>query len=137
MDTTNLDIDTTNIVLLDEINKNTTKFKMPRWWFETSVKVIAPVCLVLLFSWQIYVLAKDGFRYDDKHYNLAAEIIAGWVVTALVFASGFIIKLIVHKTKQGQTILELEKAEPTWDEITDNEIADDNSNTDTVEIEEA
>ena len=102
--------------VLDEINKNTNKFKMPRWWFETSVRFIAPICLTILFVWQIVQLSKSDFRYD-KSYNLAAEIIAGWTVTILVFASGFIIKLILNKTERGKTILELEKNEPTWDTV--------------------
>ncbi len=106
--------------VLDEINKNTNKFKMPKWWFITSVKIIAPICLTFLFVWQFVELGKNGFRYNED-YNLIAEIIAGWVVTVLIFASGFIIKLILHKTKRGQEILELEKNEPSWDEIIDEE----------------
>ncbi|MCR5350403.1 MAG: sodium-dependent transporter [Acholeplasmatales bacterium] len=119
--------------VLDEINKNTTKFKMPRWWFETSIRIIAPICLTFLFIWQFVVLCKNGFRYD-KNYNLAAEIIAGWVVTALVFASGFIVRIILHKTKKGQTILELEAQEPSWDEIDEvNELADENQSIPEIE----
>ena len=69
---------------------------------------------------QFVTLIKNGFRYDTS-YHLAAEIIAGWVVTILVFSSGFIIKLICKKTKRGQQILEEEKYEPSWDEIPDDD----------------
>ena len=104
--------------VLDEINKNTNKFKMPKWWFYASIKVIAPLCLAFLFVWQLVALIQNGFRYNTD-YNLAAEIIGGWVVTVLIFASGFIVKLICKKTKRGQEILEIEKNEPSWDEIDD------------------
>lgn len=104
--------------VLKEINKNTNKFKMPKWWFYSSIKVLAPLSLTFLVVWQIISLCKNGFRYD-KSYDLAAEIIAGWVVTALVFASGFIIMLIMKKTKKGQEISKLEENEPSWDDIKD------------------
>ena len=104
--------------VLEEINKNTEKFKMPRWWFETSVRIVAPLVLVFLFVWQMTQLAKKDFRYDTD-YNLAAEIIAGWLVTILVFASGFIVKLIMNKTKYGQEVKKLEDLEPEWDDIND------------------
>lgn len=106
--------------VLEEINKNTNKFKMPSWWFITSVKILAPLALTFLIVMQFVSLFKNGFRYDTS-YHIAAEIIAGWVVTILVFASGFIIKLICKKTNKGKEILEEEKNEPTWDEISDDE----------------
>lgn len=104
--------------VLDEINKNTNKVRMPGWWFVASIKVIAPVCLTFLLVWQLVALGKNGFRYN-KDYNLAAELIAGWLVTILIFASGFIVMLIVKKTKRGQEIKALDDAEPSWDEIED------------------
>ena len=104
--------------VLDEINKDTDKFKMPRWWFETSIKFLAPLALIFLFVWQFIVLIRNGFRYDTN-YNLAAEIIAGWLVTALIFASGFIINLIMKKTSRGIELSKQEELEPSWDEIKD------------------
>lgn len=104
--------------VLLEINKNTGKFKMPRWWFETSVRFIAPAALTFLLVWQIIGLAKNGFRYNTD-YSLAAEVIAGWVVTLLVFVSGFIVLLIMKKTKKGKELTLQEALEPTWDEIKD------------------
>ena len=106
--------------VLDEINKNTNKFKMPKWWFIISIKILVPLALLFLLVMQFVTLIKNGFRYDTS-YHLAAEIIAGWVVTILVFSSGFIIKLICKKTKRGQQILEEEKYEPSWDEIPDDD----------------
>ncbi|MCR5705611.1 MAG: sodium-dependent transporter [Acholeplasmatales bacterium] len=104
--------------VLTEINKNTKKFKMPKWWFNISIKFIAPAALTFLFIWQFVVLIQNGFRYNTD-YNLAAEIIAGWVVTILVFASGFIIKLIMKRTKRGIMIQEMEKTELTWNDMAD------------------
>ncbi len=106
--------------VLDEINKNTNKFKMPKWWFITSIKILAPIALAFLFVWQFVGLIKNGFRYDTS-YHVAAEIVAGWLVTILIFASGFIVKFICKKTKRGRQILEDEKNEPSWDEIKDEE----------------
>lgn len=108
--------------VLEEVNKNTSKFKMPKWWFITSIKILAPLALATFFVWQFVDLCKNGFRYNDS-YSVAAEIIAGWVVMALVFASGFIAKLICKKTKKGQEIEAIEASEPSWDEIDDEKIA--------------
>ena len=102
--------------VLNEINKNTNKFKMPRWWFETSIKFLAPLALAFLLVWQIIVLIKNGFRYNTD-YNLAAEIIAGWLVTVLVFSSGFFINLYMKKSKRGIDLSKDEDNEPTWDEL--------------------
>ena len=108
--------------VLEEVNKNTSKFKMPKWWFITSIKILAPLALATFFVWQFVDLCKSGFRYNDS-YSVAAEIIAGWVVMVLVFASGFIVKLVCKKTKKGQEIETIEASEPSWDEIDDEKIA--------------
>ena len=108
--------------VLEEVNKNTSKFKMPKWWFITSIKILAPLALATFFVWQFVDLCKSGFRYNDS-YSVAAEIIAGWVVMVLVFASGFIVKLVCKKTKKGQEIEAIEASEPSWDEIDDEKIA--------------
>ena len=102
--------------VLNEINKNTNKFKMPSWWFLTSIKILAPLALAFLLGWQVKGLIDKGFRYD-KSYDIAAEIIAGWLVTVLVFASGFIIKLVVKKVKNSAEIAEDEANELSWDDI--------------------
>lgn len=100
-------------LVLKEINKNSKKFKMPSWYFEASIKFISPILLAALFIWQLVALINNGFRYD-KSYGLYAEIIGGWLIVVLVFASGFIIDLICKKTKWGRKILLEEKKEKTW-----------------------
>ena len=83
-----------------QINRNTKKFKMPRIWIRLAIRYIAPATLLILFVWNLYVLfVQKGGHYG---YALWAECLAGWLVSALVFASGFILKLIVrHKKKHG------------------------------------
>ena len=86
--------------VLQQVNRNTTGFKMPRFWFRASVRFIAPLTLAGLFVWNLYNL----FAVQGGHYGYAlwAEVIGGWVVSALVFSSGFIIRLVVnHKKKHG------------------------------------
>ena len=109
--------------ILTEINKNTNKFKMPKWWFNTSIKFIAPAALAFLFVWQFVALIQNGFRYN-KDYNLAAEIIAGWLVTILVFVSGFIVNLIMKRTKRGIMIQDIEATELTWNDMSDDTYPD-------------
>ena len=71
---------------------------MPRFWIRASIRYIAPATLLVLFVWNLYVL----FVQKDGHYGYAfwAECVAGWLVSALVFASGFILKLVVHNRKK-------------------------------------
>lgn len=96
--------------VLKQINRNTKKFKMPSLWFSISVRYIAPISLAILFVWNIYDLfVKRNGRYG---YALWAEFIAGWLISALVFVSGFIMKLIIsNKKKNG-----FEEAEVVWEE---------------------
>ncbi len=49
--------------VLDEINRNTMSFKMPKAWFYPSIKVIIPIVLSLLFIWNIVSLFKGGGIY--------------------------------------------------------------------------
>ncbi len=85
-----------------EINRNTNKFKVPFWWFASSVKVISPLLLIGLFVWNIVGLfVTKGGTYNPD-YPMWAQIAAGWAVSFFVFISGFIIKLVVkHKKKSG------------------------------------
>ncbi len=88
--------------VLDQINRNTNKFKMPALWFQISIKVISPLALTILFIWNIYTLFVTNKGHYNAGYPIWAEIAAGWVVTALVFLSGIIVRLVVkHKTKKG------------------------------------
>ncbi|MBO4414825.1 MAG: sodium-dependent transporter [Lachnospiraceae bacterium] len=83
--------------VLNEINKNTEKFKMPAAWFYPSIKVIIPVVLSLLFIWNLVTLFKNGGIYGaNDGYSLSANIIGGWLIIALSIFSGAIVKLIVR-----------------------------------------
>ena len=88
--------------VLNEVNKNAKGFKSPYWWFAASIKFISPVLLTALFGWNMYVLfAQNGGTYNPD-YPIWAQITAGWVVSVLVFASGFIAKIIIaQKKKKG------------------------------------
>ncbi|MBP5331629.1 MAG: sodium-dependent transporter [Lachnospiraceae bacterium] len=89
--------------VLEEINRNTEKFKMPVAWFYPSIKVIIPVVLSLLFIWNIVSLFKNGGIYGaGDGYSLASNIIGGWLIIAISIFSGAIVKLIVlHLKKKG------------------------------------
>ena len=95
--------------VLDEVNKNTKKFKMPKWWFYTSIKFIAPIMLSVMVVWNLVSLFTSGGIYG-KYYNIWSNLICGWLMTAIVFASGFIIHFICKKKKIGE-----DKEEKTWD----------------------
>ncbi len=86
--------------VLEQINRNTNKFKMPRWWFRYAIRYVAPISLSILFIWNLYTLfVLKGGRYG---YAFWAEALAGWAVSALVFASGFIVRLVVKaREKKG------------------------------------
>lgn len=96
--------------VVQQINRNTTRFKMPRWWFHISVRYVAPAALIILFVWNLYNLfVNKGGHYG---YALWAECLAGWLVSALVFASGLIMRLVIrHKEKKGFV-----EAEIVWTE---------------------
>ena len=102
--------------ILDELNRNTKKFKMPSWWFIPSIKVISPVVLIGLFIWNLYNLIKSGGIYGAADgYSLKANIIFGWLIVALILCSGLIIKIIVSiKSSKGY-----EEDSKSWDEITE------------------
>ncbi|MBR3039207.1 MAG: sodium-dependent transporter [Lachnospiraceae bacterium] len=76
--------------VLEEINKNTKKFKMPKWWFFISVKVIAPVLLIGFFAWNMYTLiAKHHGIYGAADgYSALANVVLGWIVSAVVVFFG-------------------------------------------------
>lgn len=84
--------------VLKQINRNTNKFKMPRFWFRASVRFIAPIVLSILFVWNLY----DLFAIKGGHYGYAlwAELIGGWLVSVLVFCSGFFVRLVVQRKKK-------------------------------------
>ncbi len=95
--------------VLDEINRNSNKFKMPGWWFISTLKYIAPILLSVMFIWNLVTLfTKQNGVYGG--YPLWTNIVGGWIITALVFASGFIVKAIVKAKKKKGFVEE----EPVW-----------------------
>lgn len=85
--------------VIAEVNKNTKRFKMPYFWFSASVKVIAPALLLGLFVWNMITLfGQNGGSYGK--YPIWAQIVAGWAVSLLVFASGFIAKIVIARKKK-------------------------------------
>jgi len=97
-----------------EVNRNAKKFKAPYWWFASSIKVISPVLLVALFVWNMIVLfGQKGGSYGG--YPIWSQIAAGWVVSGLVFISGFIAKAVVNHKKKTEGFVE---DEINWDSVT-------------------
>ena len=95
--------------VLDEINRNANKFKMPGWWFISTLRYIAPILLSIMFIWNLVTLfTKQNGVYGG--YPLWTNIAGGWIITALVFASGFIVKAIVKAKKKKGFVEE----EPVW-----------------------
>jgi len=96
--------------VLDEVNRNTKKFKMPKWWFNTTIKFVAPALLIALFTWNMYTLFdKKGGIYG---YTAESEFIAGWCNSIFVFASGIIIILIGAISRRSKKLTK-------WDNIVD------------------
>lgn len=90
-------------IIVNEINRNTKKFKMPKFWFNMAVKIVAPVSLSVLFVWNIVDLfVNKGGVYG---YTLTSNIIAGWSIFALCMLSGFIIPLFKLKNKKKSETL--------------------------------
>ena len=100
--------------ILEELNRNTNKFKMPAWWFLPSIKFVSPIVLMGLFGWNLYNLITGGGVYGAADgYSMTANILFGWVVSALILLSGFIVRIIVNiNSKSGYT-----EDERTWDDF--------------------
>ncbi len=102
--------------VLGEINRNRKRFAMPSWWFTASVKFISPAALTVFFVWNIVSLIRSGGVYGAKDgYTILSNLLGGWLIFALVFVSGFIVKLIARakeKRNQGYS-----QESPTWDEM--------------------
>lgn len=99
--------------VVNEINRNATGFKLPKIWFNATVKFVAPIALSILFVWNIVNLFinpdMNGIYGAKDGYNLISNILAGWVIFGLCMLSGLIIKLI--KTKN------MPKEDKTWDNV--------------------
>ena len=103
--------------VLDQINRNTKKFKMPKWWFEISIKFFAPIVLGGLFIWNMYnLIVKNGGIYGKADgYSVTANVIGGWSVFALVIFSGLIVKIVCAiRRKNGKGAAE---EELNWDDL--------------------
>ena len=104
--------------ILTQINRNTKSFKMPGWWFLPSIKVISPIVLGGLFTWNLVNLVRGGGIYGKADgYSLKANILFGWLVIALILVSGFIIKAVVRLGNKKQEV----EDERTWDDYSDAE----------------
>lgn len=99
--------------IVKEINRNTDKFKMPHWLFDVSCRFVSPAILIGLMVWSVVDLVKAGGIYGAADgYTLSSNIIFGWAITIIVFASGFIIRMIVKaKAKKG-----FEETDTSWDD---------------------
>ena len=77
--------------VLKEVNRNTEGFKMPAWWFVSSIKVFAPVALTGFFIWNLVDLFKNpdllGIYGRPDGYSLTSNIIGGWLIFALCLIS--------------------------------------------------
>ena len=89
-------------IIVDEINSNSKRVKMPKIWFDIAIKVVAPISLSVLFVWNIVNLfTKQNGVYG---YNLVSNILAGWVIFGLCMISGFIINVIYKKIQAKKGI---------------------------------
>ncbi|MDE6868130.1 MAG: hypothetical protein K2J83_03175 [Clostridia bacterium] len=84
--------------LVEEINRFTHKIKMPERFFTFSIKFLCPAVLVFLTGWGIYhLIFVEGGRYAG--YPIWAQAI-GWLVSAVVFSSGFLVRIKLPKFKK-------------------------------------
>ncbi len=99
--------------ILDEINRNTGKFKAPSWWFIPSIRIISPAVLIGLIIWNIITLLKSGGIYGAADgYPLWANIVFGWCIIILSIMSGLIVKLVVKiRSSKGFT-----EDDRSWDD---------------------
>lgn len=86
--------------VLEEINKNTKKFKMPKVWFDLSIKIIAPIILIVFFIWNLYTLITESNGVYGG-YPSWSNFVFGWGMTAVVFISGFVAILIEKAQKKA------------------------------------
>lgn len=87
--------------ILHEVNRNTNKFIMPKWWFLISLKYVSPMILGGLLVWNIYDLfVMKGGSYEG--YPQWALFVGGWLITILVMVSGVVARRVMNaKKKKG------------------------------------
>lgn len=101
--------------VLNEVNRNTKRFRTPYWWFAASIKYVSPVLLTGLLGWSIYDLfVTQNGSYGG--YPIWATVVAGWVVSVFVFASGFIARFIINRKKKHGFV----EDEVEWKHLPDN-----------------
>ncbi|MDE7453868.1 MAG: hypothetical protein K2N22_05610 [Clostridia bacterium] len=84
--------------LVEEINRFTKKTKMPEKVFIFSIKFLCPTVLIFLTGWGIYhLIFIERGQYNG--YPVWAQII-GWLASAVVFSSGFLVKIKLPKFKK-------------------------------------
>ncbi len=84
--------------VLDQINLNSVKFKMPKSWFLVSIKFICPIILSGLFIWNLVTLFAGGGIYGAADgYSLTANLVFGWLLVAITLVCGLIVKLAERK----------------------------------------
>ncbi|MDD6308489.1 MAG: hypothetical protein PUB07_03925 [Clostridia bacterium] len=77
---------------------------MPKWWLISSIKVIAPLALIVFGSLIIYTLLTNGSGGVYGGYSVASNIVLGWGVLFLSLISGYVIKAILAiQKKKGYT----------------------------------
>ncbi len=99
--------------VLEEINRNTVKFRMSKWWFLAAIRVLAPALLAILLGVKFYQLfVVSGGNYGG--YPMWSVCLGGWFLTGLCFASGFIIKGVVKGQIKKRNFKEDDRL---WDEF--------------------
>ncbi|MDE6613259.1 MAG: hypothetical protein K2K28_01740, partial [Clostridia bacterium] len=87
--------------LVGEINRYTRRLKMPDKVFNFSLKYLCPAVLTFLTAWAIYrLIFIEGGKYSG--YPLWAQAAFGWLVSVIVFSSGFVIKLVSRRKKKTE-----------------------------------
>ena len=96
----------------NEVNKNASKFKVPAWWFNNSIKYFSPTLLIVLFIWNIATLfIETNGVYGG--FPVWASILGGWLVSFFVLFSGYIINFIIKKKRKDGFV----ESSVSWDDV--------------------
>ncbi len=96
--------------VLEQINRNTGRYRMSRWWFVGGIRYLAPFLLIAFLGWELSGMIQNGLRYES--YPLYAQAIGGWLVSGLVFGSGF----VVNALRKNLAVRESKKHSPEDDD---------------------
>lgn len=90
-----------DIGLVGEINRYTRRAKMPAKAFNFSLKFLCPAVLTFLTAWAVYhLIIVEHIKYAG--YPLWAQAAFGWLVSVIVFSSGFVIKLVARRKRKTE-----------------------------------